>query len=62
MSASVVNDETPTVGNLAVFDSITWTLFAIATVTTVLRLLTRRFFLHSTGADDILAITATVCL
>ena len=62
MSDPVQSDEKPTVGDLALFDAITWTLFSIASVTTVLRLLTRRFFLHATGADDLLVVAATVCL
>ena len=61
MSDPLLSDEKPTVGDLVLFDAVTWTLFSIATVTTVLRLLTRRFFLHATGADDLLAVAATVC-
>ena len=61
MGDTIQSDEKPTVGDMVLFDSVTWTLFGIATTTTILRLLTRRFFLHSTGADDILAVAATVC-
>ena len=53
--------EDPEIWDIARFDGLMFTLFAIAALTTVLRLLTRGLFLHAIGADDILAVTATVC-
>ena len=61
MSSNISSDENPQLGDMILFDAVTWTLYSIATTTTILRLLTRRFFLHATGADDLLAVSATVC-
>ena len=60
MSNSTTSIENPAIWDIARFDGLMFTLFAIAALTTALRLLTRGFFLHAIGADDILAVAATV--
>ena len=61
MSNSTASIENPEIWDIARFDGLMFTLFAVAALTTVLRLLSRGLFLHAIGADDILAVIATVC-
>lgn len=52
----------PSIWDIERFAALTYTLFTIAALTTVLRFIARGVVLHSIGADDILALTATFTL
>ena len=51
----------PDILDIARFDGLAFTLFAVVAVSTVLRLLTRGYYLRAFGADDVTSVAATVC-
>ena len=50
----------PYIYDIARLDGLTFTLFSIAAVSTVLRLLTRGYYLRTYGLDDVTSVGATV--
>ena len=50
----------PYIWDVARFDGLMYTLFSIAVVSTVLRILTRGYYLRAYGWDDATSVAATV--